>query len=224
MEQIQKKYKMKFYLILFIFFPFWIFAQPIIEPSKKKVDILIEPKVDAPKIETPNIPPHLYKIFEPKDFNFLKEEEKNVDFTGQNSPKYKERAFELPKNVTGIPERSDSRVKIKKEDQYFGEHTAEGEYFNMYCRDHSAIDGDLVSIYLNDELVLSNIMLTGDFVGYNIPLKMGFNKVEIKALNEGESSPNTAEFMAVNQKGQVLFREQWGLATGFKARFIIIKN
>ena len=71
---------------------------------------------------------------------------------------------------------------------------------------------------------MSNVYLSGDFKKLNIPLKMGFNKIEIQAVNQGLYGPNTAEFRVYDEQNNELVRETWALLTGYKARFIIIKD
>ena len=55
------------------------------------------------------------------------------------------------------------------------------------------MDGDRVSILVNDEVIVENLTLTYEFRGINLKLKEGFNKIDFVALNQGSSGPNTAE-------------------------------
>ena len=71
---------------------------------------------------------------------------------------------------------------------------------------------------------MRDIMLVGEFRGFQIALKPGFNKIEFLALNQGESGPNTAEFQVLDDQGNVIAKNQWNLATGSKAHFVIIKD
>lgn len=187
--------------------------------SKEKE--LVQPKEKA-TWSTPKTNSSWWKNYSDKKENhFLKLPEKNIDFTGK-SP-YVQRKIDLPKNL--IPSEGDHIDVAKlKGDKYFGDFINNGNYLNVYCRDHSAIDGDLVNILLNDEVVVENVYLTYNFKGFNIPLKPGFNKIEFIALNEGDSRPNTAEFQVLDENGNVIVAEQWYLLTGYKARFIIVKE
>ena len=72
--------------------------------------------------------------------------------------------------------------------------------------------------------LISNVYLRGDFQRLHIPLKVGFNKIEIKALNQGLYGPNTAEFRVIDDNNQVLINQTWALLTGYKARFVIVKD
>lgn len=195
-----------------------LYAQPENQYNK---GILVLPKEDAPT-ESPKNPTSWWKSYVPEKQNpFLKSSEKNIDFTGKS--KYVQRKFDLPQNLTGF-EQPNIDVSNLKGDKYFGDFVNNGNFMNVYCRDHEAIDGDLVNILLNDEIVAENVYLSSSFRGFNIPLKPGFNKIEFVALNEGESRPNTAEFRVLDEKGNVIVAEKWMLLTGYKARFIIVKN
>ena len=94
----------------------------------------------------------------------------------------------------------------------------------MYCRDYADVDGDRISVFVNDEEQVRDVFLTNTFRGFVIKLKPGFNKIEFLALNQGEAGPNTAEFQVIDEKNQVIARNYWALATGSKAQFVIIKN
>ena len=51
-------------------------------------------------------------------------------------------------------------------------------------------------------------------------LSEGKNTVDIIALNQGESGPNTAEFVVYDDKGKVISSKEWNLLTGVKATII----
>ena len=60
---------------------------------------------------------------------------------------------------------------------------------------------------------------------YNLYLlKNGFNKIDIEAINQGSSGPNTAEFQVFDDKGASISANQWNLSTGFKATIVIVKE
>lgn len=214
---------MKKLLIIGLFFiSIGVYSQPIENQSKQT--IVVTPKEDA-TWQAPKTNMSWWKAYiDKKENQFMKSTEKGIDFIGANKSKYIQKKFELPENATGVEKKKDSDYKATKQDQYFGEYVNNGKMVNIYCRDHSTIDGDLVDILLNDEVVISNVYLTGNFVGYYIPLKPGFNKIEVRAINEGEYQPNTAQFKVIDENGQTLVNELWNLAAGYKARFIIVKN
>lgn len=93
----------------------------------------------------------------------------------------------------------------------------------MY-RDYGQIDGDAISVLLNDKVIVTEVYMTGDFQGFEITLEKGFNKIDFLALNQGTVGPNTAEFKVYNDKGTLISSSQWNLGTGFKATIILVKE
>lgn len=105
-------------------------------------------------------------------------------------------------------------------DQFLGEHRVDTKFVNIVCRDHEYPDGDRVQIMLNGYIVKSNLLLTGDYRRVEVVLADGKNTVDIIALNQGESGPNTAEFVVYDDKGKVISSKEWNLLTGVKATII----
>ena len=60
--------------------------------------------------------------------------------------------------------------------------------------DHQTIDGDIVTIYANDNVIISNVELDGPdnpyVVNYTFP-NNGYNYIALVAQNEGDIPPNT---------------------------------
>ena len=94
----------------------------------------------------------------------------------------------------------------------------------MACRDHEAPDGDVVRVWLNDKIVIDGILLDVDFKEVFMELKEGINKIEIEAMNQGESGPNTAQFVIYDANGAMVTTNKWNLTTGVKAKLIILKQ
>lgn len=109
-------------------------------------------------------------------------------------------------------------------DMYMGDIKNNGKFVGIVCRDHEYVDGDRVKIYLNDVMIEPNLLLTGGFKGINADLKPGFNKLDFIALNEGSSSPNTAQVDVYDDQGQLIYSNKWLLSEGFKATLIITKE
>lgn len=109
-------------------------------------------------------------------------------------------------------------------DQFFGEFNSGSKFVRFLYRDHEYVDGDRVSVAVNDTIIHPNIHLAGDFQGFYIDLKKGFNKIDITALNQGTSGPNTAQFVMYDDNRQVISSNIWNLATGVKATVIIVKD
>lgn len=119
------------------------------------------------------------------------------------------------------------REKLKPEyfrDQYLGDFKSGSKFVNFTYRDHGAVDGDLVSVSINDTIVHPRIFLQGEFEGFYLDLKKGFNKIDIKALNQGSVGANTAQFIMYDDMKKVISSNTWFLASGFTATVIIVKE
>lgn len=110
------------------------------------------------------------------------------------------------------------------EPQFLGEYIVDSKFVEVFCRDHEYVDGDRVRVYVNGNIVAQQITLRGNFQPVLVNLKKGKNIIEFEALNEGKSSPNTAEFMVYDDMGRVVAHNRWNLSTGVKASFVVIKK
>ncbi|WP_299122500.1 hypothetical protein [uncultured Tenacibaculum sp.] len=109
-------------------------------------------------------------------------------------------------------------------DQDLGSFSTKSQSVNIICRDFQYPDGDKVTIFINGIPVVSNIILKQRYQSFNIPLDEGVNTIEILAINQGTSGPNTAGFKIFNDTGMLISANQWNLATGAKASIIIAKE
>jgi len=109
-------------------------------------------------------------------------------------------------------------------DQNLGEIKSSGKFIGVVCRDHEYVDGDRVKIYANNQVADPNILLTGTFKGVTVDLKKGFNHLVFEALNEGASSPNTAQIDVYDDQGQLIYSNKWLLSEGSKASLVITKD
>lgn len=109
-------------------------------------------------------------------------------------------------------------------DQFLGQYDIDTEFVNIVCRDHEFPDGDRVSVSLNDELVYANVTLQSQYRRLKINLTEGINKIDFTALNQGDSGPNTAEFIVYDDKGNVVSSKEWNLLTGVKATITFINQ
>ncbi|MEC3908150.1 hypothetical protein VOI54_14055 [Tamlana sp. 2201CG12-4] len=109
-------------------------------------------------------------------------------------------------------------------DQYFGDFKSNSEYVNVVYRDHGYVDGDIIQVRVNDDIIHARVFLSGGFKGFKLDLKPGFNKIDFVALNQGESGPNTAEFKVVDDAGLIVTHNRWNLSTGVKATVIVVKE
>ncbi|MFV0248256.1 MAG: hypothetical protein ACK5H1_04770 [Tenacibaculum sp.] len=109
-------------------------------------------------------------------------------------------------------------------DQDLGSFSTKSESVTIICRDFQYPDGDIVSILINNTPVISKITLMQQFQSFNISLDKGINTIQILALNQGTSGPNTAAFKIYNDAGMLMSSNQWNLATGAKATLIVVRE
>jgi len=164
-----------------------------------------------------------------------KEEEKTNGSANNTEKKFVIRENEKPFSMTendGLKSPSEIFEKRwKKEavkggiirtmsDQFLGEHNVDTKFVNIVCRDHQYPDGDRVQILINGAVVRNNLLLTSNYRRVEVNLIEGKNIVDIVALNQGDSGPNTAEFVVYDDKGNVISSKEWNLLTGVKATII----
>lgn len=119
----------------------------------------------------------------------------------------------------------DKKAKSEYADgQNLGNFVTKGKFVEIYARDSQHVDGDRVRVYLNGKIVQSNILLQAGFTPVLIPLQSGFNTIEIEALNQGSSGPNTAAFAIFDESGKLITSNEWNLLTGARASLIVVKN
>jgi hypothetical protein len=111
-----------------------------------------------------------------------------------------------------------------KGNQFFGEFKSQAVYVQIMCRDFEYADGDMIKVLVNGRVVIPEIILVNDYKVVQIQLDKGFNRIDFEALNQGTSGPNTAEFVVYDDKEQTVTRNQWNLATGFKATVMLVKE
>jgi len=106
------------------------------------------------------------------------------------------------------------------DDQFLGEYTIDTKFVNIVCRDHEYPDGDKVRVIVNEDIVYREVILQSGYRRLVIELKEGRNQIDILALNQGTSGPNTAEFVVYDDRGNVISSKEWNLLTGVKATII----
>ncbi len=107
--------------------------------------------------------------------------------------------------------------EIVNSDMFLGEYTVTTFDISIACRDYGAIDGDNVSIWLNDQLVVAAIYLESGMKKYKLELKEGLNTIRIEALNTGEFFPNTGQFIFYDGHEVVVTNQKWALNSGYNA-------
>ena len=131
---------------------------------------------------------------------------------------------QLKKQAESVEKKLDESMTGNTTDQYLGDYKTKVSEVNIVYRDHGAVDGDLIRIFVDDDVVKPQILLVGSFKGFKLSLVNGFNKIDFQALNQGESGPNTAQVMVLDLEGNIIASSHWNLATGVKATLIVVKE
>ena len=149
------------------------------------------------------------------DINLNKQE---VDITGKTdlvTPTWKIRQT--------FNEGSVNKSKFSK-DFYLGDLETDSDYIIIKCRDHEYVDGDKIRLMLNGSVIHPNITLSSAFYVVDVDLDDGYNNIDFIALNEGESSPNTAQLIVLDEYGKQLSNKKWLITTGYKAKLVVFKK
>lgn len=109
-------------------------------------------------------------------------------------------------------------------DQFLGEFRTTSQVVNVICRDFGEQDGDIVKVLLNDQVIVSRLVLTNGFKSFSITLVEGINKIDFYAINQGALGFNTAEFQLFDENEKQMSKNQWFLATDKKATLIIVRQ
>ena len=188
--------------------------------EKKKVVILNKAKeVKKPEVIDLNGENGFKKAFEKEQEKLKKQQDEDLSKKGilTQAKLSEERFLKSFKKING-------QYLIPKIDQDLGSFRTSSQSVNIICRDYQYPDGDRVTIFVNDIPVIYNITLQESWQKFNIPLEVGINKIEILALNQGTSGPNTAAFKVFNDAGMLISSNEWNLATDAKATLIIAKD
>lgn len=188
--------------------------------EKKKVVILNKAKeVKKPEAIDLNGENGFKKAFEKEQEKLKKQQSEDLSKKGilTQAKLNEERFLKSFQKING-------QYIIPKIDQDLGSFRTSSQSVHIICRDYQYPDGDRVTIFVNDIPVVYNITLQESWQKFNIPLEVGINKIEILALNQGTSGPNTAAFKVFNDAGMLISSNEWNLATGAKATLIIAKD
>ena len=107
------------------------------------------------------------------------------------------------------------------EDVFFGKYKVSTPIIKIMMRDFAEPDGDKVQVILNNIIVFRNVVLDSSYKTNYIDLREGDNMLDILALNQGLSGPNTATFAIYDGNGNLLTVNDWNLNTGVSAKFIV---
>ncbi len=206
-----KEIKIIFFLIFFITTS-QLFSQ--IENSKRKIELL--PPLSS-TLKNLKINPN-----NPDYFSISKKTESRKE---SNKSVFESETFLDPGDIylKKIQKEKQRQPNNYSKGSYLGDVRTNSKYVNIICRDFEYVDGDRVRILVNDSIVIDNLTLDSTFSGFKLPLTPGFNKIDFMALNQGSSGPNTAELRVFDDKDQMISSNQWNLATGGTATFIVVK-
>ncbi len=114
---------------------------------------------------------------------------------------------------------------LDRANRYLGDFKTKSNYLVVQYRDFIQIDGDLFNVYVNDQLVQSQLFLDFQFSEFKIPLSAGINKVEFVVASQGTYGGNTAEIHVFDDANKSITDEYWNnLALGTKIKLIVIKE
>lgn len=71
--------------------------------------------------------------------------------------------------------------------------------FKMEIFDAGKEDGDIINVYQNNKLIVSNYKLLNSKKIINVVLESNKNEFKIEAINEGAISPNTAKIILIDE-------------------------
>ncbi len=213
--------KAKFSLF-FLMFVCYLISGQIESTSTLQIDIESELNTDNYSLSNELSKPEAngFPLYtRPKELADYGRDKKPFNMTGDDG-------FFKP-NTKLVPKwfQKDREIKDEyKSDQYLGDFKSGGKFVRLIYRDHEYVDGDIVRIFVNDDVIRGSVYLSSAFEGIQIDLVKGFNKIDIQALNQGESGPNTAEFHLYDDQGNLLTGNEWNLTTGVKATLIVVKE
>ena len=174
--------------------------------------------------EVPEESPFLKGDFLNKPLDISSPKNNNPKINMENQERFLDPGDYYLTKLKGKKGEDDKNPNNYKSNQYLGDYRVEGDDVRIIFRDHEYPDGDRVRILHNDDVIRANVLLVERFVGLVVELVPGFNKIDFIALNQGTSGPNTAEVRVYDEAGNLTAANQWNLATGVKATFIIVKE
>lgn len=218
---------MKFNILIFIFFVFGQVALAQID-NRSGSGISIPASENNSSINSPLYTPGKRpSMSETKTFTPRNEEkplkeskEKNFDMSTKNNGLMTKKFDYQPSWLTKDKEFNNKFYS----EQLLGSFGTKSKTIEILCRDHQHVDGDRVSIILNDIVIVHNINLRADFQSFTLDLKEGRNVIQFQALNQGTSGPNTANFKVYDQNSNLITENEWNLATGVKANLVVIRE
>ena len=215
--------KNNFFLILFLLNSLFVFTQEIsvkiIEIKSLDTNVINKSSFSLKKIETRGLTNKKKNNFFNYNLDFdISKKENVIDIT--NTTDLVTPTWEIKQKFN---EGGQNKSKFKA-DYYLGDIETKSEYIIIKCRDHEYVDGDRIKLMLNNSIIHSNISLTSTFYVIDIDLDDGYNNIDFIALNEGDSSPNTAQLVVLDENGVQLSNKKWLISTGYKAKLVVYKK
>lgn len=215
--------KNNFFLILFLLNSLFVFTQEIsvkiIEIKSLDTNAINKSSFSLRKIETRGLTNKKKNNFFNYNLDFdISKKENVIDIT--NTTDLVTPTWEIKQKFN---EGGQNKSKFKA-DYYLGDIETKSEYIIIKCRDHEYVDGDRIKLMLNNSIIHPNISLTSTFYVIDIDLDDGYNNIDFIALNEGDSSPNTAQLVVLDENGVQLSNKKWLISTGYKAKLVVYKK
>ena len=215
--------KNNFFLILFLLNSLFVFTQEIsvkiIEIKSLDTNAINKSSFSLKKIETRGLTNKKKNNFFNYNLDFdISKKENVIDIT--NTTDLVTPTWEIKQKFN---EGGQNKSKFKA-DYYLGDIETKSEYIIIKCRDHEYVDGDRIKLMLNNSIIHPNISLTSTFYVIDIDLDDGYINIDFIALNEGDSSPNTAQLVVLDENGVQLSNKKWLISTGYKAKLVVYKK
>lgn len=201
-----------------------------IKPTTKK-EIIVKsdlPKLGLPKIIAPNV-----FVTKPKPNNAFEIGTPENHFSMTPKNKFEHKLGDVYQNkMTKDLDKTMVREGLKEDNsfldrtnRYLGDFRTKSNLLVVTYRDYIQIDGDLFNVYLNDQLIQSQLYLNYELGEFKIPLSKGINKIEFVVASQGTSGGNTAEIHVIDDASKSVTDEYWdNLALGTKIKLIVIKE
>ena len=195
------------------------------KPNTKKE---VVPKLDLPKIIAPNVfstnpkPNAAFEIGTPENHFSMTPKNK---FEHKLGDVYQNKMTkDLDKTMVREGLKEDNSF-LDRTNRYLGDFRTKSNLLVVAYRDFIQIDGDLFSVYLNDQLIQSQLYLNYELGEFKIPLSKGINKIEFVVASQGTSGGNTAEIHVLDDTSKSITDEYWdNLALGTKIKLIVVKE
>lgn len=173
---------------------------------------LSSPKTFSPSVAAPSLKPksNTSSSIEPNKIQFAKNNQFVNPFESKKDKLNSQKAEFNPNFV-------DKNVDL-------GYFRTKSESVRICYRDFDAIDGDIVSIYTDDMMLVPQGLLEMNCHYMTLGLIKGTNIIYFEALSVGQAPPNTGQLQVFDEDGVIITDNNWGLDQGFRAVVTIIRE